>query len=152
MRNITISGTIANFGQVDRARTTGEGERNDAFTVRFINVSMDRKDESTGYTKHEVMKVLANGYLAERLAKFAPMEKVYIVGKLEKEDDYVTEDRTVPGQWIVRVDSIDNWPEAANNEDGGSTTTAATTSTKPAAKKPSAKKKPSIKERPSKRA
>lgn len=151
MRNVTISGTIANFGQVDRARTTGEGERNDAFTVRFINVSMDRKDEETGYTKHECIKVLANGYLAERLAKFAPMEKVYMVGKLEKEDDYVTEDRTIPGQWIVRVDSIDNWPEAANSENDGSSTTA-TTSTKPASKKPSAKKKPSIKERPSKTA
>ena len=148
MRNVNLSGTIANFGQVDRARTTGEGERNDAFTVRFINVSMDRKDEETGYTKHECIKVLANGYLAERLAKFAPMEKVYMVGKLEKEDDYVTEDRTIPGQWIVRVEYIDNWPQAGNDAqpaDTAQTSAAKPEPKKPMAKKPAAKKKPNLK-------
>lgn len=150
MRNIIISGTIANFGQITNDRTSAENERNNAFTVRFINVSMDRKDEETGYTKHAPIKVLANGYLAERLAKFAPMEKVYLVGKLEKEDDYVTEDKSIPGQWIIRVDSIDNWPQAADNEDGGTTTTAAAPAAKPASKKPAAKKKPSI--RPNKTA
>ena len=147
MRNITLSGTVANFGQVDRARTTGEGERNDAFCIRFLNVSMDRKDEETGYTKHETIKVLANGYMAERLSKFAPMEKVYITGKLEKEADYVTEERTLPGQWIVRIDFIDNWPEAENATSNTTTSAPAPQTAKPAAKKPTAKRKPTIKTR-----
>ena len=148
MRNVNLSGTIANFGQIDRARTTGENERNDAFTIRFLNVSMDRKGED-GYTKHETIKVLANGFLAERLSKFAPMEKVYLSGKLEKEDDYVTEDRTIPGQWIVRVEYIDNWPQAGNDaqpaETAPQTSAAKPEPKKPMAKKPMTKKKPNLK-------
>ena len=43
MRNITLSGTVANFGQVDKARTTGEEEVNGIISYDRKIVKMDEK-------------------------------------------------------------------------------------------------------------
>ena len=46
MRNVQVSGRVANFGKVYKA---AEGEKS-AFCVVFLNMSLDRKDEASGYT------------------------------------------------------------------------------------------------------
>ena len=80
MRNVTMSGRIANFGKTFKA---AEGDKS-AFCVAFINMSLDRKDEETGYTATVPVKVLANGYWADRLNAFAAGEMVYLSVKLDK--------------------------------------------------------------------
>ena len=111
MRNVQVSGRIANFGKTFKA---AEGDKS-AFCVAFINMSLDRKDEETGYTATVPVKVLANGYWADRLNAFAAGEMVYLTGKLDKENDWTNnEGEIVKGGLYVRVDMIDNW--AANND------------------------------------
>ena len=84
MRNVQVSGRVANFGKVYKA---AEGDKS-AFCVVFLNMSLDRKDEETGYTATVPVKVTANGYWADRLNSFAPGEMVYLTGKLDKENDW----------------------------------------------------------------
>lgn len=106
MRRTIISGRIANFG---RHYIPAEGDKS-AFAVAFVNVSMDRKDEETGYTETKPMKILANSWLADRLNNFEANDYIYLEGKLEVESDYTNnEGELVKGGWIVRVDYIDNW-------------------------------------------
>lgn len=136
MRNVQVSGRIANFGKTFKA---AEGDKS-AFCVAFINMSLDRKDEETGYTATVPVKVLANGYWADRLNAFAAGEMVYLTGKLDKENDWTNnEGEIVKGGLYVRVDMIDNW--AANNDnaqagaaEGTKKAPAKKAPTKPAAK------------------
>ena len=130
MRNVQVSGRVANFGKVYKA---AEGEKS-AFCVVFLNMSLDRKDEETGYTATVPVKVTANGYWADRLNSFAPGEMVYLTGKLDKENDWTNnEGELVKGGLYVRCEMIDNW---AANADNASTSTASTKPAKPAAGKP----------------
>ena len=106
MRRTIISGRIANFG---RYYKPAEDDKS-AFAVAFVNVSMDRKDEESGYTETKPMKVIANAWLADRLNNFEANDTIYLEGKLEVESDYTNnEGELVKGGWIVRVDFIDNW-------------------------------------------
>ena len=101
MRRAVISGRIAHFGQ---KFIPAEGEKS-AFATAFVNVSMDRRDEESGYTETKPMKIIGNG------------------GRLEMEKDYTnSEGELIKGGWIIRTDFIDNW---------GSQSTA--TATKPSA-------------------
>ena len=145
MRNVQLSGRVANFGKVFKA---AEGDKG-AFCVVFLNMSLDRKDEETGYTATVPVKVIANGYWAERLNSFASGEMVYLTGKLEKDSDYTNaEGELVRGGLIVRADMIDNW--AANNDTASATSASAKAApakpgkpAKPASRKP-APPKPAV--------
>ena len=135
MRNVTMSGRIANFGKVYKA---AEGEKS-AFCVVFLNMSLDRKDEATGYTATVPVKVTANGYWADRLNSFAPGEMVYLTGKLDKENDWTNQEgELVKGGLYVRCEMIDNW--AANTDNAEGTKPTAKAAGKPAPAKPGAKK------------
>jgi hypothetical protein len=148
MRNVQLSGKVANFGKIYKA---AEGEKG-AFCVVFLNMSLDRKDEETGYTATVPVKVIANGYWADRLNSFAAGEMVYLTGKLDKDSDYTNaEGELVRGGLMVRCDMIDNW--AANSEATASAAPAKAAGkpakpgkaapAKPAAKKP-APPKPAV--------
>ena len=113
MRNVQLSGRVANFGKVYKE---AEGEKG-AFCVVFLNMSLDRKDEETGYTATVPVKVIAGGYWAERLNAFAPGEMVYLTGKLDKDSDYTNaEGELVRGGLMVRCEMIDNWAAESNSE------------------------------------
>ena len=127
MRNVQVSGRVANFGKVYKA---AEGDKS-AFCVVFLNMSLDRKDEETGYTATVPVKVTANGYWADRLNSFAPGEMVYLTGKLDKENDWTNnEGELVKGGLYVRCEMIDNW---AANADNAATTATSSKPAKPAA-------------------
>ena len=146
MRNVQVSGRIANFGKVFKA---AEGDKS-AFCVVFINMSLDRKDEATGYTATVPVKVTANGYWADRLNAFAPGEMVYLTGKLDKENDWTNQEgELVKGGLYVRCEMIDNWAANADNAEGASAKPAAKAAGKQA--KPTAKAagKPAKPARPS---
>ena len=137
MRNVQVSGRVANFGKVYKA---AEGEKS-AFCVVFLNMSLDRKDEATGYTATVPVKVTANGYWADRLNSFAPGEMVYLTGKLDKENDWTNQEgELVKGGLYVRCEMIDNWAANADNAEGASAKSAAKVAGKPAPAKPGAKK------------
>ena len=147
MRNVQMSGRVANFGKVFKA---AEGDKS-AFCVVFLNMSLDRKDEESGYTATVPVKVTANGYWAERLNSFASGEMVYLTGKLDKENDWTNnEGEIVKGGLYVRCEMIDNWAANADNAAAGTAAGAKTASAKPAVgkkpTKPAAKKpaKPSM--------
>lgn len=147
MRNVQMSGRVANFGKIFKA---AEGDKS-AFCVVFLNMSLDRKDEESGYTATVPVKVTANGYWAERLNSFAPGEMVYLTGKLDKENDWTNnEGELVKGGLYIRCEMIDNWAANADNAAAGAATGAKKAPTKPAAgkkpAKPAAKKpaKPSM--------
>ena len=137
MRNVQMSGKVANFGKVYKE---AEGDKS-AFCVVFLNMSLDRKDEESGYTATVPVKVTANGYWAERLNSFQAGEMVYLTGKLDKENDWTNQEgELVKGGLYVRCEMIDNW--AANSDNAASAKSAAPA--KPAGKKPTkpATKKP----------
>ena len=134
MRNVQVSGRVANFGKVFKA---AEGEKG-AFCVVFLNMSLDRKDEATGYTATVPVKVTANGYWAERLNSFASGEMVFLTGKLDKENDWTNnEGELVKGGLYVRCEMIDNW--AANNDNANASAPAKSAPAKKAPAKPAAK-------------
>ena len=134
MRNVQVSGRVANFGKVFKA---AEGEKG-AFCVVFLNMSLDRKDEATGYTATVPVKVTANGYWAERLNSFASGEMVYLTGKLDKENDWTNnEGELVKGGLYVRCEMIDNW--AANADNANASAPAKSAPAKKAPAKPAAK-------------
>lgn len=134
MRNIQMSGRVANFGKIFKA---AEGDKS-AFCVVFLNMSLDRKDEESGYTATVPVKVTANGYWAERLNSFASGEMVYLTGKLDKENDWTNnEGELVKGGLYVRCEMIDNWAANADNA-----TASASAGAKAAPAKPAAGKKP----------
>lgn len=136
MRNVQVSGRIANFGKTFKA---AEGDKS-AFCVAFINMSLDRKDEETGYTATVPVKVLANGYWADRLNAFAAGEMVYLTGKLDKENDWTNQEgEIVKGGLYVRVDMIDNWAANADNAATGAAEGAKKAPGKKAPAKPAAK-------------
>ena len=137
MRNVTMRGRIANFGKIFKA---AEGDKS-AFCVVFLNMSLDRKDEESGYTATVPVKVTANGYWAERLNSFASGEMVYLTGKLDKENDWTNnEGELVKGGLYVRCEMIDNWAANADNAAAaGAATVAKKAPTKPAAGKKPAK-------------
>ena len=147
MRNVQMSGRVANFGKIFKA---AEGDKS-AFCVVFLNMSLDRKDEESGYTATVPVKVTANGYWAERLNSFAPGEMVYLTGKLDKENDWTNnEGELVKGGLYIRCEMIDNWAANADNAAAGAKAGAKAAPAKPAAgkkpAKPAAKKpaKPSM--------
>ena len=134
MRNVQVSGRVANFGKVFKA---AEGDKS-AFCVVFLNMSLDRKDEESGYTATVPVKVTANGYWAERLNSFASGEMVYLTGKLDKENDWTNnEGELVKGGLYIRCEMIDNW--AANNDNANASAPAKSAPTKKAPAKPAAK-------------
>ena len=134
MRNVQVSGRVANFGKVFKA---AEGDKS-AFCVVFLNMSLDRKDESTGYTATVPVKVTANGYWADRLNAFEPGEMVYLTGKLDKENDWTNnEGELVKGGLYIRCEMIDNW--AANNDNANASAPAKSAPTKKTPAKPAAK-------------
>lgn len=134
MRNVQVSGRVANFGKVFKA---AEGDKS-AFCVVFLNMSLDRKDEESGYTATVPVKVTANGYWAERLNSFASGEMVYLTGKLDKENDWTNnEGELVKGGLYVRCEMIDNW--AANNDNANASAPAKSAPAKKAPAKPAAK-------------
>ena len=150
MRNVQLSGRVANFGKIYKA---AEGEKS-AFCVVFLNMSLDRKDEATGYTATVPVKVTANGYWADRLNAFAPGEMVYLTGKLDKENDWTNQEgELVKGGLYVRCEMIDNW--AANSDNAATAGGAKTAAGKPAvggakpAKPAAGGKKPAKPARPS---
>jgi hypothetical protein len=135
MRNIQMSGRVANFGKVFKE---AEGEKS-AFCVVFLNMSLDRKDEESGYTATVPVKVTANGYWAERLNSFASGEMVYLTGKLDKENDWTNQEgELVKGGLYVRCEMIDNWAANADNAQSAGAG-AKTAPAKPGAKKAPAK-------------
>ena len=137
MRNVQMSGRVANFGKIFKA---AEGDKS-AFCVVFLNMSLDRKDEESGYTATVPVKVTANGYWAERLNSFASGEMVYLTGKLDKENDWTNnEGELVKGGLYVRCEMIDNWAANADNAERASAKPAAKAAGKPAPGKPGAKK------------
>ena len=147
MRNVQMSGRVANFGKIFKA---AEGDKS-AFCVVFLNMSLDRKDEESGYTATVPVKVTANGYWAERLNSFASGEMVYLTGKLDKENDWTNnEGELVKGGLYVRCEMIDNWAANADNAAASANAGAKAAPAKPAAgkkpAKPAAKKpaKPSM--------
>ena len=143
MRNVQMSGKVANFGKVYKE---AEGDKS-AFCVVFLNMSLDRKDEESGYTATVPVKVTANGYWAERLNSFQAGEMVYLTGKLDKENDWTNQEgELVKGGLYVRCEMIDNW--AANSDNAANAKSAAPAKpaqgkkpAKPATKKPA---KPSM--------
>ena len=138
MRNVQMSGRVANFGKIFKA---AEGDKS-AFCVVFLNMSLDRKDEESGYTATVPVKVTANGYWAERLNSFAPGEMVYLTGKLDKENDWTNnEGELVKGGLYIRCEMIDNWAANADNAAAGATA-GAKAGAKAAPAKPAAGKKP----------
>ena len=113
MRNVQLSGRVANFGKVYKE---AEGDKG-AFCVVFLNMSLDRKDEESGYTATVPVKVTANGYWAERLNAFQAGEMVYLTGKLDKENDWTNQEgELVKGGLYVRCEMIDNWAAESNSE------------------------------------
>lgn len=137
MRNVNLSGRVANFGKVFKA---AEGDKG-AFCVVFLNMSLDRKDEETGYTATVPVKVIANGYWAERLNSFASGEMVYLTGKLDKDSDYTNaEGELVRGGLMVRADFIDNW--AANSDTANTASASTKVAGKPAKPAKPASRKP----------
>ena len=137
MRNVQLSGRVANFGKVYKE---AEGEKG-AFCVVFLNMSLDRKDEATGYTATVPVKVIAGGYWAERLNSFAPGEMVYLTGKLDKDSDYTNaEGELVRGGLMVRCEMIDNW--AANSDTASTASAPAKAAGKPAKPAKPASRKP----------
>lgn len=137
MRNVQMSGKVANFGRIFKE---AEGDKS-AFCVVFLNMSLDRKDEESGYTATVPVKVTANGYWAERLNAFQAGEMVYLTGKLDKENDWTNQEgELVKGGLYVRCEMIDNWAANADNAAGAKAAAPA----KPAGKKPAkpAGKKP----------
>ena len=112
MRNVNVSGKLAGFG-----KTYKEGEeakRN--FCVAFLNVSLDKKDETTGYMQTTPVKVMCFGFNADKLNQFEVGEMVYVSGKLDIEQDYTNPEtgELVKGRLFIMVDQIDNWPANYN--------------------------------------
>jgi hypothetical protein len=102
-------------------------------------MSLDRKDEESGYTATVPVKVTANGYWAERLNSFASGEMVYLTGKLDKENDWTNQEgELVKGGLYVRCEMIDNWAANADNAQSAGAG-AKTAPAKPGAKKAPAK-------------
>ena len=129
-----MSGKVANFGRIYKE---AEGDKS-AFCVVFLNMSLDRKDEESGYTATVPVKVTANGYWAERLNAFQAGEMVYLTGKLDKENDWTNQEgELVKGGLYVRCEMIDNWAANADN--------AAKPAQKSAAQKPAKPGKPAPK-------
>ena len=147
MRTITLSGRKAGFGAQYREATDNKS----AFAVAFINVSLERKDEGDQYTKTMPVKLLANGYLADRLNQFENGEMIYLTGELDLDNDWTdSEGNIVKGQMYVRVNKIDNWPANYNSNSAQSASAPAKAAGKPAkpATKPAGRKpappKPSV--------
>lgn len=136
---IQLSGKVANFGEIfkEAEGTKGTEEYKGAFCVKFINVQLDRKDKETGFYENRAIKVIANGYLAEKLHNFAPMEEVVLTGILTTDNDWPTDDGEVrKGDWIIRANNIVNWPAAMSNKTETETTSTETKTTKSSTKKP----------------
>ena len=141
MRNVNVSGKLAGFG-----KTYKEGEeakRN--FCVAFLNVSLDKKDETTGYMQTTPVKVMCFGFNADKLNQFEVGEMVYVSGKLDIEQDYTNPEtgELVKGRLFIMVDQIDNWP-ANYNSNKPATAAAPTKAPAKAPSKAPAKGKPSM--------
>ena len=68
------------------------------------------------------MRVVAFGWLAERLSKFGPNEYIVLNGKLRKSAPFTSkEGKEYPGEWEVVIDHIDNWPEKESANAQGTT-------------------------------
>ena len=145
MRNVNVSGKLAGFG-----KTYKEGEeakRN--FCVAFLNVSLDKKDETTGYMQTTPVKVMCFGFNADKLNQFEVGEMVYVSGKLDIEQDYTNPEtgELVKGRLFIMVDQIDNWP-ANYNSNKPATAAAPTKAPAKAPSKAPAKGKPAVPPRP----
>jgi hypothetical protein len=111
----SLNGRIANFGRIYKE---AEGDKK-AFAVAFVNVDLGVKDPETGYYQSVPVKVVANGFAAEKLNQFEANEFICISNaQLSKDQDYTNaEGELVKGQLMFRVLEIANWPAnySANN-------------------------------------
>lgn len=144
LNGVQLSGRMANFGENYREKT----EEKSAFAVRFVNIQLDRKDSEGKYYESRAIKVIANGYNAEKLHNFAPQEEIVFTGILTTDNDWTTDDGELKkGDWLIKINNIANWPEAMSNKTTDEKTTA-TVSSKPSLpgkkgpKLPPAKKAP----------
>lgn len=138
MRNVQLTGRIAGFGFLYKE---AEGEKK-SFATAFINVSLDRKDETTGYTATFPMKLLANAWIADRLNGFQTGDYIVLEGVLEQEADWTnSEGEIVKGGIVCRVNKIDNW---GTKENTATTAKPAAKPAKGAPAKPAAKGKPAM--------
>jgi hypothetical protein len=139
----SLNGKVAGFGKIYKE---AEGEKK-SFAVAFLNVDLGFKNEETGYYETVPVKVMANGFAADKLNQFEVGEFVCISNaQLTKDQDYTNaEGELVKGQLCFRVLEIANWP-ANYNANGGAT---ANTKAAPAKGKAPAKKGPAG--RPSKK-
>ena len=139
MRNVQLTGRIAGFGAQYRAATDDKK----AFAVAFINVSLDRKDETTGYTATFPMKLIANAWVADRLNGFQTNDYIVLEGVLEQEADWTNaEGEIVKGGVVVRVSKIDNWGTKESDNAAPAKATPAKASKPAPAKKPAGKPVP----------
>lgn len=116
----SLNGRIANFGRLYKE---AEGEKK-SFAVAFVNVDLGVKDPETGYYQSVPVKVVANGFAADKLNQFEANEFICISNaQLSKDQDYTNADgELVKGQLMFRVIEIANWPAnyaSSNNAEGG---------------------------------
>jgi hypothetical protein len=141
----SLNGRIANFGRIYKE---AEGDKK-AFAVAFVNVDLGVKDPETGYYQSVPVKVVANGFAAEKLNQFEANEFICISNaQLSKDQDYTNaEGELVKGQLMSRVLEIANWPAnySANNSN---TETKTAPAKKAAPAKTNAGAKPARPQRP----
>jgi hypothetical protein len=141
----SLNGRIANFGRIYKE---AEGDKK-AFAVAFVNVDLGVKDPETGYYQSVPVKVVANGFAAEKLNQFEANEFICISNaQLSKDQDYTNaEGELVKGQLMFRVLEIANWPAnySANNSN---TETKTAPAKKAAPAKTNAGAKPARPQRP----
>lgn len=140
----SLNGRIANFGRIYKE---AEGDKK-AFAVAFVNVDLGVKDPETGYYQSVPVKVVANGFAAEKLNQFEANEFICISNaQLSKDQDYTNaEGELVKGQLMFRVLEIANWP--ANYSANNSNTETKTAPAKKAPAKASTGAKPARPQRP----
>lgn len=146
----SLNGRIANFGRLYKE---AEGEKK-SFAVAFVNVDLGVKDPETGYYQSVPVKVVANGFAADKLNQFEANEFICISNaQLSKDQDYTNADgELVKGQLMFRVIEIANWPanySSSNNAEGGAKKAPAKAPAKAAPAKGAAKgDKPARPQRP----
>lgn len=143
----SLNGRIANFGRLYKE---AEGDKK-SFAVAFVNVDLGVKDPETGYYQTVPVKIVANGFAADKLNQFEANEFICISNaQLSKDQDYTNADgELVKGQLMFRVLEISNWPanySANNNAESG--TKKAPAKAAPAKAAPTKGDKPARPQRP----
>ena len=114
----SLNGRIANFGRVYKE---AEGEKK-SFAVAFVNVDLGTKDPETGYYQTVPVKIIANGFAADKLNQFEANEFICISNaQLSKDQDYTNDaGDVIKGGLIFRALEIANWPANYNSNTAAS--------------------------------